>query len=275
MKNVNIEVFLIARSRPETAEMARWLKFKGVGNERIDAIVSPEKTPGEIITEVAGRRCYMSFEVGLNKNVTKIREDIVEYIDNVLASGHGSVTEHTAYTFAIENVSRVFTGEMNRHRAGMAISEGSMRYIRFDDIPYWVPTSIDGRDDDGWNLAEKKHKSQEVFKKAFGQMQENYKELSEIWADELSEKSKFKDKKNITSMMRRIIGMGVATGGIWTGNIRALRHILTMRASAAAEEEILLVAIKMFEILVREEPTFFGDFTKNEQGYLKPKYIKV
>jgi thymidylate synthase (FAD) len=226
----------------------------------------------------------MSFEVGLNKNVTKIREDIVEYIDNVLASGHGSVTEHTAYTFAIENVSRVFTGEMNRHRAGMAISEGSMRYIRFDDIPYWVPTSIsfskedcDSACDDESErpLIEKKAASQRVFEKAFGQMQENYKELSDIWAEELSEKSKFKDKKNITSMMRRIIGMGVATGGIWTGNIRALRHIITMRASAAAEEEIFLVACKMFEILVNEEPTFFGDFAKNEQGYLKPNYTMV
>jgi thymidylate synthase (FAD) len=278
MKNVNIEVFMIARSRPEPFQMKAWLRFKGVSEERINAIVSEDKTPGEIITEVAGRRCYMSFEVGLNKNVTKIREDICEYIDNVLASGHGSVLEHTAYTFAIENVSRVFTGEMNRHRAGMAISEGSMRYIRFDDIPYWVPDSIRGPEEGNADPGDpdyKKYLSRKIFEKAFTQMQENYKELSEIWADELSETSKFKDKKNITSMMRRIIGMGVATGGIWTGNIRALRHILTMRAAAPAEEEIHLVAIKMFELLINFEPTFFGDYKKDEHGHLKAKYTKV
>ena len=70
---------------------------------------------------MAAKRCYMSFEAGLNPNVTRVRKDLTEYLDNVLKSGHGSVLEHATYTFAIENVSRVFTGELNRHRAGVGI----------------------------------------------------------------------------------------------------------------------------------------------------------
>ena len=75
-------------------------------------------------------------------------------------------------------------------------------------------------------------------------------------------------------MMRRIIGMGVSTGGVWTGNLRALRHIFTMRCSESAEEEILLVANLMLEKMIEEEPSFFSDFEK-VNGFYKPKYNKV
>lgn len=275
MKNVEIEVYLISRSCPDLTQMTKWLKSKGVSQDGLKILDPHNKTDGEQIVELAGRRCYMSFEVGLNPNVTKIRTDLAEYLENILKSGHGSVLEHVTYTFAIENVSRVFTGEMNRHRAGWAISEGSMRYIRFTDIPYWVPTCIKYTPEDG-NICIKKEKSRQVFTKAFIQMEENYKELCEIWSEELSPTSKFHDKKNITSMMRRIIGMGVASGGIWTGNLRAVRHVLELRGSSAAEEEIFLVATKMFEILVNQEPNFFKDFQQSEVGkYLVPKYHKV
>jgi thymidylate synthase (FAD) len=289
MKHVEPKVYLIARSLPEGARIADWLKDHGCKPKTVDRILgrgedAEDKTEGDVIVEAAGRRCYMSFEPKLNPNVTKIREDIGEYIDNILKSGHGSVIEHVSYTFAIENVSRVFTGEMNRHRAGMAISEGSMRYIRFDDIPYWVPTSIQSSpedleaacgDESLRPIEEKKKATRDIFDKAFKQAEDCYKELLAIWSDDLADDSKFKDKKNVTSMMRRIIPMGVASGGIWTGNLRAWRHVITMRGSAVAEEEIYLVACLLFEELVKEEPHFFKDFVRGEDGFLRPKYTKV
>ena len=59
-----------------------------------------------LLIALAGKRCYLSFEPGLNKNVNKIREDYAVYFDNILASGHGSVCEHSVFSFAIENVTR-------------------------------------------------------------------------------------------------------------------------------------------------------------------------
>ena len=47
------------------------------------------KSEGELLTEVAGRICYKSFGVGLNPNVTKIRESSRDYIDNTLSKGDG------------------------------------------------------------------------------------------------------------------------------------------------------------------------------------------
>lgn len=276
MKHVEIEVFCIAKTQLQEVAVERWLRMKGVSDERINAILDSRKTDAVRAVELAGRRCYMSFEVGLNPNISRIREDAKVYIDNILDSGHGSVLEHVTFTFAIENVSRVFTGEMNRHRAGMAISEGSMRFIRYTDIPYWVPTSIRTNPSDSVELDQKKRKTQDLFDKAFSDIEKVYTELLEVWKDEMAPDSKFSAKKEITSMMRRIIPMGVATGGIWTGNIRALRHIFERRCDKAAEEEILLVATKMLNMMRESEPTFFGDFkTDPETGLSAPKYSKV
>lgn len=281
MHNVEPKVTLIARSAPEGNGILRWLKDHGVSDARALELSGDRcddgtvKSPGDQIIEAGGRRCYMSFEPRLNPNVTRIREDIGEYIDNILHSMHGSVIEHVSYSFAIENVSRVFTAEMNRHRAGMAISEGSMRYIRLEDIPYWIPTSIQSNHTDSVELCDKKKMSRDRFKLAFQQAEINYKAMLDIWKEELDEKSKFSMKKEITSMMRRIIPIGVASGGIWTGNLRAWRHILTMRCAASAEEEIRLVAEMIFVKLREAEPHVFADFERNEKGFVEPKHRKV
>ena len=274
MHTKEIEVYLIARTQPRDDNIEAWLGSLGVGEEATTRILDKTKTGGERVVEIAGRRCYKSFEPGLNPNVTKIREDIAEYIDNILKVGHGSVIEHSYYTFAIENVTRVFTGEMNRHRAGMAISEGSMRYIRYTDIPFWMPFSIRDQDGDTKEIQQKKFRTRAIFEAAFSSAQQYYTNLLEVWKDELSESSKFKAKKEITSMVRRIIPMGVCTGGIWTGNLRALRHVFGMRCASSAEEEILHVACSMLELMKEAEPNFYADFEKIE-GYWKPRHWKV
>lgn len=271
MKNVEPKVYLIAHSTLKATEAERWLNDLGASRYQINH----GGTDGEEIIKLAAKRCYMSFEPGLNPNVTKVREDTAAYIDNILASGHGSVLEHVTYTFAIENVSRVFTAEMNRHRAGMAISEGSLRYIRFTDIPWWIPDSLKPLEDDDEETSSRKAQTLSVFHKAFRQMEENYAKLEEIWdLTGVNANSKaFSVKKKLTSMFRRIIGMGVATGGVWTGNIRALRHIVTMRCDPAAEEEILLVATLLLNEMIKAEPILFDDF--NYENGWKPKYRKV
>jgi len=187
-----------------------------------------------------------------------------------------SVLEHSVYTFAIEGVSRVFTGEMNRHRAGWAISEGSMRFIRFDkDIPWWMPNSIREADGDDEDLAQRKARTRGIFSRAFRQMQENYAELLDVW-DLAEGHHNFKYKKRVTSCLRRIIGMGVATGGVWTGNLRELRHVIALRADEpAAEEEIFHVFSMIGQIMVDREAALFGDFKRDERGSWIPKYRKV
>lgn len=297
---VPIEIFCIGSTQVDRAEVARWLGFLGASSFDLD---NEETTNPALLIALAGKRCYKSFEVGMNPNISKIRKDYADYFDNILKSGHGSVLEHSVYNFAIENVSRIFTAEMNRHRAGWAISEGSLRFIRFgDDIPYWEPDSIQGPDalttawvvdafldardfgknpldkasTDGFVLTTngKKQLSRMVLTAAFQNQEDLYRVLELIWADELAPTSKFAAKKQVTSMMRRIIGLGVATGGVWSGNIRALRHVITMRAAPEAEEEMIHVFTRIAKMIRDKEPMLFGDFEERD-GYWAPKYKKV
>ncbi len=289
MRNVNIEIFHIAQTRVNPTAVSRWLEHLNTSEEYRDEMdrLMDEGLISEpsMLIGLAAKRCYNSFEPGLNPNVTKVRRDWTEYLDNVIKSRHGSVMEHATHSFAIEGVSRVFTGEMNRHRAGVAVSEASMRYIRYNDIPSWLPDSIKlfpsemvelENDETGANtLSMKKWKTQQVFKRHYGQTEVNYKEIQDIWKEELAPESKFHGKKAITSMARRIIPMGVATGGVWTLNMRALRHIMALRASEAAEEEILHVWSRAGKLMVEQEPILLGDFTQSPEGYWIPKYDKV
>lgn len=271
-KNVEIEVFKIAETKVNHEEVHKWLEYLNANNfEYPDSSVVPDPS---LLVALAGKRCYMSFEPGLNPNVTKIRKDYNEYFDNILKSGHGSVLEHAVFSFVIEGVSRVFTAEMNRHRAGWAISEGSLRFIRFDkEIPWWLPTSLKVANEDDKDLVYKKWASQRLFHEAFRHQEKIYGELLKIW--DMDEKDKnFNYKKKVTSCLRRIVGMGVATGGVWTGNIRALRHVITMRTSPAAEEEILYVFGKIAKLMRDDYPQLFGDFEELD-GFWRPKYMKV
>jgi thymidylate synthase (FAD) len=274
MGQVNIDLFLVAKTQVDKEEVRRWLDRLGVSEDwqfPNEEIVS---NPALNIA-MAAKRCYMSYEAGLNPNVNKVRSDYVEYFDNILKSGHGSVLEHSVFSFAMEGVSRVFTAEMNRHRAGWAISEGSLRYIRFDkEIPWWLPTSLQVQEGDDDELKAKKVASQAIFEKAFKSQEESYKQLIDLWDMDASDKN-FHYKKTVTSCLRRIVGLGVATGGVWTGNVRALRHVMTMRASAAAEEEILHVFSRIAKRMRDEEPLLFGDFEEDANGFWKPKYHKV
>lgn len=308
---VPIKVFRIGHTVVDKEEVQRWMDHIGAGEFVIpddDTVTNPA-----LLIALAGKRCYMSFQEGLNPNVTRIRKEYVDYFDNILNSGHGSVLEHSVYNFAIEGVSRVLTAEMNRHRAGWAISEGSLRFIRFgDNIPYWEPDSITGPEpmsevcymldalveemiDGQYSLADfkasldetimsqtasgveeiKRALSRRAFSQAFSHQEHVYRALEMIWADELAPTSKFAGKKQITSMMRRIIGLGVATGGVWSGNIRAIRHVFTMRSSPAAEEEMIHVFSQLVSVMAEKEPHLFGDFYRDEAGFWRPKYVKV
>lgn len=271
-RQVEIGIFNTGRTMVDRAEVRRWLDYLGVEGFEIP---DPEAmTDPALLIALEAKRCYMSFQPGLNPNVTKVRADYVVYLDNVIRSRHGSVLEHAHYTFNVEGVSRVFTAEMNRHRAGWAISEGSMRFIRYDTIPYWLPTSLRDESDDDLDLARRKEEARWLFEQAFAQMEKWQVIWNCIWDMDDGSKN-FSYKKRVTSAGRRLIGMGVASGGGWSGNIRALRHVLAARSAPEAEEEIFHMFSRIGKIIVEREPMLFGDFTPTADGSWVPEHPKV
>lgn len=264
MQKVNPKIFLLGQTAINSGQVIAWLTHLGVKD--IQSVVKSfsESTGAECIIAMAGKRCYNSFEVGLNPNVKAIRDDMAKYIENILKSGHGSVLEHATWTFAIENVSRVFTAEMNRHRAGVAVSEGSGRYIRFGELAF-TEVALTGEET-------VINKTNELMNEAFLNQERIYLDLCNLW--QMDEMKDFAKKKELTSYFRRIVGQGVATGGIWTINARALRHIISMRAMIHAEAEIFSVFDSIADLMVSHEPLLFGDFEKTENGW-RCRYPKV
>ena len=216
----------------------------------------------EFLIELSGRACYKSFGPGLNPNVKKVRDNPRDYITNVLEKADGSILEHASVTFAFLNVSRIFTHELVRHRAGTAISQESLRYVRPRQIDIWLPPDIES--------------ASKEFKRAINEITKRYRSLEERfdW-----DKMNFEQKKRVTSALRRILPDGIATNLIWTANHRTLRWVIEMRTDPGAEIEIRKVFGKVAEICIKDYPLLYADFTRKELSdrtfqYI-PKFSKV
>ena len=94
----NLVSFLRALSADAWLERQPWYSREGL--EAVDHSAT--------VIEIAGRACYKSFGVGLNPNITKIREDSKDYLTNVIRKGDGSILEHSSCSWAFVDVSRVF-----------------------------------------------------------------------------------------------------------------------------------------------------------------------
>src|SRR5437879_4541977 len=208
MKFVEPHVYLIAETKIDGEQLREMLTTLGESTavDWLKRTQTSSKSDGELLTEVAGRICYKSFGVGLNPNITRIRQDSKEYLQNTLAKGDGSIFEHATCTFAFLNVSRIFTHELVRHRVGVAISQESLRYVRPTEISMWLPPEFRGKEARIRSIVEN--------------LESEYHELesSNDWNS-----MDFAIKKKITSALRRIMPDGIATSIIWTANHRTIR----------------------------------------------------
>lgn len=267
-------VYLIARPSIDLEGMRAYLQDVG-GESWLDMRVqeaadgaggggggpgSGAPNPGELIVEFGGRACYRSWEPGLNPNVTRIRTDRQEYFANILRSGHGSVLEHANYSFALRNVSRVFTHELVRHRAGSAFSQESLRYVRLTDIGFRVPPALEPVREQVLSIVEQL----EEFQKSAA---------AELGID--AEGVPFHVKKEVTSALRRLAPIGLSTDIVWTANVRTLRHVIEMRTAQGAEEELRLVFDQIARVMQKEAPNLFQDFAQKDDGSWVPEHRKV
>jgi thymidylate synthase (FAD) len=86
------KVYLLGRQTVVEEELARFLEDEGL------VFTTDTRVAAEILAEIAGRTCYMSFGKG--------RKSSREYLENILTSKHGSVLEHAVWCLLITGVSR-------------------------------------------------------------------------------------------------------------------------------------------------------------------------
>lgn len=253
-------VFLISRPSIDVDAIRAYLEDVGGRSWLERRLADDELNGAQTLVEFCGRVCYRSWEPGLNPNVTRIREDQREYLGNLLSSLHGSVLEHANYTFAFRNVSRVFTHELVRHRAGSAFSQESLRYVRLTDLGFRVPSALEPIREQVVSLVEQLEEFQVTAAEALGLDDEGV---------------PFAVKKEVTSALRRLAPIGLSTDIVWTANLRTLRHVVEMRTSSGAEEELRLVFDAVARVMRDEAPSLFQDFEQRADGSWVPQHRKV
>lgn len=264
MELVKPQVFHVAKTEIDWDNLANYLDEVGATNYSINLEQQFESglSGAEVLIEVMGRSCYRSFEPGLNKNVTKVREGNDVYIGNILDSKHGAVVEHGSDSYIFYNVSRVFTHELVRHRIGTAFSQESLRYVRLDNLKCWFPLTFE-------SLPEpKKSQIQALWKDTFERLEDVQKQAAVILGLD-DPNLKFKDKKKLTSAMRRLAPIGLATSIGFTANHRAMRWEIELRTSEAAEEEARLIFGEVFDHQVKLYPHLYQDVIIKEVDGLR------
>lgn len=261
MDRVEPKVIKIAETGLDLEGVHQMAEFYGA-QEWLKRSRKLQPNDSEFLIELSGRACYKSFGPGLNPNVTKVRDDPRDYITNVLAKADGSILEHASVTFAFLNVSRIFTHELVRHRAGTAISQESLRYVRPREIDIWLPPDIES--------------ASKEFEGAVDEIRKRYRSLEEKFDWDTMN---FEQKKRVTSALRRILPDGIATNLIWTANHRTLRWVIEMRTDPGAEIEIRKVFGKVADICIKDYPLLYADFARKELSdgtfqYI-PKFSKV
>jgi thymidylate synthase (FAD) len=98
----------------------------------------------------------------------------------------------------------------------------------------------------------------------YGAMADRLLERQEGGDSMLSADYKTDARKKVQQTARSVLPNETEAPMVFTGNVRALRHIIEMRADAHAESEIRNLAVRIFLCLVRADPILFGDYSIGE-----------
>lgn len=202
-----------------------------------------DSTDGERLAEFAGRLCYMSQRNPASRSTR-------EYLENIKKQGHGSVLEHANYSILVEGVSRSLTHELVRHRAGMAFSQLSQRYVDESEANFVVPPAIIGDEALRSAWQEQIESAQTAYVALVEQLMERY-----SWVAD-----KVHRRKMAREAARGVLPNSTETKIVVTANARAWRTLLELRAGEGAELEIRRWAVAIVRILQSEAPAFFSDF---------------
>ncbi|MBU0718656.1 MAG: FAD-dependent thymidylate synthase [Planctomycetes bacterium] len=231
-------VYLIGRQSLDEAEVQRFLDDHDLGTWSTDSTV-----PAEVLAEVAGRVCYMSFtnpRPGGNQ----------AYLERIKEVRHGSVLEHSVWNFIITGVSRSFTHELVRHRAGFGYSQLSQRYVDESVADFIEPACIAADPALHETCTEAVRQAQEAYVKLIAGLERQF----------AGEPDRTLRRKLARQAARSVLPNATETKIFVTANGRALRHFVELRCNEHADREIRVVAAQVLEILQREAPNIFGDY---------------
>jgi thymidylate synthase (FAD) len=146
-------------------------------------------------------------------------------------------------------ISRSVTHELVRHRAGVGVSQISQRYVSGSVLRF---------------VERPEYQEDEELHRLFEAMAERLLGRQEGGASMLTADYKTDARKKVQQTARSLLPNETEAPMVFTGNVRALRHIIEMRADAHAESEIRNLALRLFLCLRTVDPILFGDYELGE-----------
>ena len=258
-------VYLVTRPSVDWDQIAAFLADEGL--PAIPDSIRAGTDEANAVIEVSARLCYMSFGRG--------RRDIADFIHNLLSSKDGSVFEHVNYGFVFTGVSRSLSHELVRHRAGFAYSQRSQRYVDETEGSFVLPPALAMG---GEETAEARNVLDRALESAANSYVELVAELESVLPRGRFEYATDR-RKAIRQAARAVLPNATETKIFVTGNVRAWRHFIEMRAAPFADWEIRSLAVEVLALLREEAPLMFGDFTVSDlpdgTQIAVPEYSKV
>ncbi|ROT33322.1 FAD-dependent thymidylate synthase [Micromonospora sp. HM5-17] len=226
--------------RPQVKVIA-WTHFEPPD----DVPWSTDADGGQALAEFAGRACYQSWRKPNPATATN-----AGYLAHIIEVGHLSVLEHGTVTMYLTGVSRSFTHELVRHRH-FSYSQLSQRYVPERDAAMVEPAVIA----EDAELHKRFVEATEASLRAYTELLEG---LERRFADVENPTLR---RKLARQAARAVLPNATETRIVVTGNYRAWRHFVAMRAAEGADVEIRQVAVECLRQLQRVAPNVFADFT--------------
>ncbi|HEY9354662.1 MAG TPA: FAD-dependent thymidylate synthase [Nocardioides sp.] len=199
---------------------------------------------GAALAEFAGRACYQSWSKPNPATATN-----AGYLQHILEVGHLSVLEHGTVSFYLTGISRSLTHELVRHRH-FSYSQLSQRYVPGDEAEMVEPDVIA----EDPILHAHFQQAVEVARRSYLVLKKGLEAKFEALPEGTGK------KKAARQAARAILPNATETRIVVTGNYRAWRHFIGMRATEHADVEIRALAIECLRQLQHEVDEVFGDF---------------
>jgi thymidylate synthase (FAD) len=212
--------------------LVAWTHFEAPA----DVDWSTDADGGQALAEFAGRACYQAWDKPRASTATN-----AGYLRHILEVGHLSVIEHATASFYITGVSRALTHELIRHRH-FSFSQLSPR---FDPEGVIEPASIAADPE-----------SHKRFVAATEAGFEAYHDLIALLGND----------RQARQVAQSVLPAAAETRIVVTGNYRAWRHFIGVRATDHADVEIRTLAVECLRQLRAHAPNAFSDFAISTLG---------
>src|SRR5947208_10245068 len=206
---------------------------------------STDAEGGEALAEFAGRACYQSWKKPNPATATNSG-----YIEHIIDVGHLSVLEHGSVSFYITGISRSLTHELIRHRH-FSYSQLSQRYVPERNAAFVEPDVIANDPVLHAQFLAAAQASVDAYTELLAGLEEKFADVP----------SATLRRKQARQAARAVLPNATETRIVVTGNYRAWRHFVAMRATEHADVEIRELAVECLRQLQKVATNVFADFT--------------